>query len=112
MHTVHLALIGCRFESFPDLEYTVSGGIVGGLAYLLIYLMLITSFDAPARAIGAKAWRRLHKTGLYVVGFVFVATLLPEEGQPVFTADRLWFTALTAGAVFIRMTAWLALKKK
>lgn len=112
IHTVHLGLIACRFGSNPELEYSVSGGFVGGIAYLLLYLMLITSFDAPARAIGPQAWRRLHKTGLYVIGFVFVATLLPDPGQPILTTERLWFTVLTAGAVFIRMTAWLAAKEK
>lgn len=111
VHTVHLALIAWRFSAFPELEYAVSGGVVGGLAYALIYLMLLTSFDGPARAIGPAAWRRLHKTGLYVVGFVFVATLLPEPGAPFLTFERAWFVVLTAGAIVIRLTAWLAKRR-
>ena len=110
-HIVHLALIACRFTAFPELEYPVSSGIVGGTAYLLILLMLITSFDGPTRAIGSKAWRVLHKTGLYFVGFVFITTLLPDEGDPFFTFERAWFVVLTVIALVIRMTAWFAQRK-
>lgn len=74
--------------------------------------MLLTSFDTPARMIGAKYWRQLHKTGLYFVGFVFVATLLPEPGDPVYTMERAWFTILAGGAIVIRLTAWLATRQK
>lgn len=108
MHTVHLGLIAYRYSTVPGLQYEFSSGIFGGTAYALIYLMLITSFDAPARAIGPKNWRRLHKTGLYFVGLIFVATLLPEPGQPFFTVERAWFLLLTAGAVFVRLTAFFA----
>lgn len=110
-HIVHLALIACRYTAFPELEYPVSSGIVGGTAYLLILLMLITSFDGPTRAIGPKAWRVLHKTGLYFVGFVFVTTLLPDPGDPLFTFERAWFVVLTVIALVIRMTAWFARRK-
>ncbi len=108
MHTVHLGLIAYRYGTVPGLQYEVSNGIFGGTAYALIYLMLITSFDAPARAIGPKNWRRLHKTGLYFIGLIFVATLLPEPGQPLFTMERAWFFLLTAGALFVRLTAYFA----
>jgi hypothetical protein len=110
-HTVHLALIACRYASFPALEYPLSRAAVGGLTYTLIYLMLLTSFDGPARVLGPRAWRILHKTGLYVIGFVFVSTLLPQTGEPLLTLDRAWFLTLTSGAIIIRLTAWLARRK-
>ena len=108
MHSVHLALIACRFSSVPDLEYPASSGVIGGAAYLLMYLMLITSFNAPAKAIGPKAWKILHKTGLYFIFAIFVSTLLPEAGEPIYTWERAWFVALTALAVFFRLTAFFA----
>lgn len=104
--SVHLALIACRFNTIPNLEFDVLNGVFGGTAYALMYLMLITSFDAPARAIGPKAWRILHKTGLYFLGLIFVATLLPDPGDEMFTVARIWFFALTKGAVLIRLTAF------
>ena len=71
-HTVHLVLIviyvfgvGVPFQTL----------FIGGVAYAFLYLMLITSFDAPAAAIGPLAWRRLHKAGLYWIGATFTFTL-------------------------------------
>lgn len=71
-HTVHLVLIiNFVFGTGIPLQTLV----IGGVAYSLLYLMLITSFDTPAAAIGPVAWRRLHKTGLYWIGGTFVFTL-------------------------------------
>lgn len=111
VHTVHLGLIVTRHDPQALLERPLIGTAVGATAYLLMYMMLLTSFDAPARRIGTKNWRRLHKTGLYFVGFVFLATLLPEPGQPFFTFDRAWLYVLTGAAVFVRLTAWFATRR-
>lgn len=112
MHTVHLGLIAMRFSELPLFERPLIGTIFGATAYTLMYLMLLTSFDAPARAIGPKNWKRLHKTGLYFIGFVFIATLLPEPGQPVYTLERAWLVILTGSAAVIRLTAWFAARKR
>ncbi|MDH3748066.1 MAG: hypothetical protein OER97_07635 [Gammaproteobacteria bacterium] len=112
MHTVHLGLIAYRFNTIPGLDYEPSNSIVGGTAYALLYLMLITSFDAPARALGPKSWKRLHKIGLYYIGLIFVSTLLPDPGDEIFTLERAWFVLLTASAIFIRLTAYFARRKK
>jgi DMSO/TMAO reductase YedYZ heme-binding membrane subunit len=108
--TVHLGLIAYRFATVPGLEYPLASAIVGGTAYALTYAMLVTSFDGPARAIGPKAWRALHKTGLYYIGAVFLVTLLPEPGQPLVSVERLWFVVLTSAAIIIRLTAYFAMK--
>ena len=112
VHTVHLGLIFTRHDVESLLERPLVGTAVGATAYLLMYLMLLTSFDAPARRIGPRNWRRLHKTGLYFIGFVFFATLLPEPGQPVYTFDRAWLFTLTGIAVVIRLTAWFAARAR
>ena len=71
-HSVHLLLI---------IRYVFGSGIplqtllIGAVAYTFLYAMLITSFDAPAAAIGPVAWRRLHKAGLYWIGGTFAYTL-------------------------------------
>lgn len=108
--SVHLGLIALRFSTIPGLEYPLSSALVGGTAYALCYLMLVTSFDGPARALGPGNWRRLHRTGLYFIGAIFLFTLLPEPGQPILTAGRLWFVVLTAGALIIRLTAFFAVR--
>lgn len=108
--TVHLGLIVYRFSTVPGLEYPLTSAIVGGTAYALTYAMLVTSFDGPARAIGPRAWRSLHKTGLYYIGAIFLVTLLPEPGQPILAVERLWFVVLTSAAIVIRLTAYFAMK--
>ena len=112
MHSVHLGLIAYRYGTIPGLEYPITDALVGGTAYALMYLMLITSFDAPARALGPTNWRRLHKTGLYFVGLIFLSTLLPDPGEDIYTLERAWFVILTGGAIFLRLTAYFAKRAK
>ena len=112
VHTVHLGLILTRHDLDSLLGRPLIGTAVGATAYLLMYLMLLTSFDAPARRLGPKNWRRLHKTGLYFIGFVFLATLLSEPGQAVYTFDRAWLYTLTGAAIVIRLAAWLAARRR
>ena len=112
VHTVHLGLIFTRLDVASLLDRPLIGTAVGATAYLLMYLMLLTSFNAPASRIGPRNWRRLHKTGLYFIGFVFFATLLPEPGQPVYTFERAWLYTLTGLAVVIRLTAWFAIRRR
>lgn len=112
MHTVHLGLIFTLHDMASLLERPIIGTLFGATAYALMYLMLLTSFNAPARALGPTKWRRLHKTGLYFIGFVFIATLLPEPGEPVYIMERAWLTILTGGALVIRLTAWFASRRK
>ena len=71
VHTVHLLLIFLRTSLVPEFEFAPKD-YVGGVVYFLILLMLITSFDLPARTIGPKAWKILHKTGLYVITVSFI----------------------------------------
>lgn len=105
--TVHLAIIGWRFifvlGEWPGWVELLAGGI----AYTLLYLMAITTFPAPARALGWRNWGRLHKTGLYWIGGIFAASLIPDvvamPTEPVYLATAI----LIIGAVAIRASAFL-----
>ena len=108
IHFVHMALIVYRATYSPEFEFELPAQIIGSLIYVLMLGMVITSFEQPARTIGPRNWRRLHKTGLYALGVAFLSTLLPEERAELLDIDRLWFVVLTAGAVFIRLTAYFA----
>lgn len=112
IHMVHMALIVYRATHSPQFEYEFPGQLIGSFVYLLMLLMVVTSFDGPARAIGPLNWRRLHKTGLYALGIAFLSTLLPETRDELFAADRWWFIILTAGAIFIRLTAYFASRRR
>ncbi|MCC6995925.1 MAG: ferric reductase-like transmembrane domain-containing protein [Deltaproteobacteria bacterium] len=48
-------------------------GTVGGLTtYLLMMLMVVTSFDGPTRWLGRKRWRILHSAGMYMLALTFL----------------------------------------
>lgn len=102
--TVHLGLIAYRFSSQPQLEFDSTGSIPGMLVYSVFYLMLITSFDGPTRAIGRRNWKILHWIGLLAAAAAFAApSSLDDFGKPDYLAVALPFAAV----LLIRVTAWL-----
>ena len=105
IHTAHLGLILYRDNAVPEFEFSVRQNLPGGLTYLFIYLMLITSFDRPARAIGRTNWKVLHKFGLFWVFLAFLPTLIPESREQLFGAQGV-LIFLAAGAVVVRVTAF------
>jgi len=108
--TMHLALISWLLLYVVDAGRTLTSLTPGIVTYMLVTLMLVTSFDAPARALGSKNWRRLHKTGLYWIGTVFAVTLVPDVID--YPADPVYLTigALMILAVIIRVTAFVKRK--
>jgi DMSO/TMAO reductase YedYZ heme-binding membrane subunit len=76
-HAIHLAAI----VAFARLDPTGFHGatnpgtlVSGGLAYLFIAAMSVTSFDAAVAWMGAARWKRLHLIGLYYIWISFVIT--------------------------------------
>jgi len=111
IHTVHMTLIFYRAQQVPDFEFSLASNLPGMITYVLIYLMLITSFSGPAKAIGPKAWRILHKTGLFLITAVFAQTQLPKSMDDF--ADVNWgLVGLLAFALLVRATAFLGKRKK
>jgi DMSO/TMAO reductase YedYZ heme-binding membrane subunit len=101
--TTHLALIAMRFGSQPELTYPLGNLIVGAGAYSIFYLMLITSFDGPTRALGRKRWKILHNTGLIWGGIIFG---LPRSVADLSDPDYLKLGIPFLIAVVIRLIAW------
>ncbi len=79
----------------------------GTVVYALIYLMLITSFNKPAAALGPGRWKILHKTGLYVIGIALAqeqfTRMLTGVGEPA----NYVLAALVLVAIGVRIAAWL-----
>jgi len=105
-HTVHLLGILLLLSLKPH-EFSNPEGLVtmigGGLAFVFLYAMTLTSFDRTAAWIGAKPWRVLHKTGMYYFwGIFFLDYMGMTFGSLVF----LPFTTLILSAVAIRIIAW------
>ena len=99
--TSHLGLIVLRFTSQPEPDFMF--GIGGAAVYAVFYLMLITSFDAPRKAISPKAWKFLHRTGLVLAAFIFG---LPHSFEDLSDPDYLKYGIPFAIALLIRITAW------
>lgn len=81
---------------------------IAGLAYVLIAAMLVTSFETPARWLGHQRWKILHKTGLFYVMFVFIATFLPKAANDPITYAP--FVTLLLSAVILRIVAFMRRK--
>ena len=67
-HTVHLFAIVALVEIAYGGDYFQLGDIAGGsVIYLFIFAMAATSNDASVKLLGAKNWKKLHKTGSYLI---------------------------------------------
>ncbi len=109
---MHLALIIWFFASISNSGPPIAVLFVGGAGYVLLYMMLITSINGPAAAIGSVGWRRLHKTGLYWIGAVFAVTYVPKFLAQSDNPAYLISTLLIISAVGIRVVVFLRHSKQ
>ncbi|MEZ0220961.1 ferric reductase-like transmembrane domain-containing protein [Tardiphaga sp. 1201_B9_N1_1] len=76
-HAIHAVAIVC-FAVMAPADYaaatTPASYIFGGIGYAFIIAMAATSFDRSAAAIGPRAWRILHTTGIYYLWFQFMVS--------------------------------------
>lgn len=107
VHITHFGLLLVKQQVVQEFQLLVLPNAFGAFIYLVILAMLITSWNAPARAIGARAWQVLHKTGLYVLFVAFAQAVLPYPGEP-WESINWGFIVLIGLAVVIRLTAFLA----
>jgi len=102
-HTVHLGalLIAILVFEHGTKPATVIGG---GIGYLFVFAMAVTSNDASVRRLGPRRWRLLHATGGYVIAGIFAFSYLgrvptnPALGVPMLTLIGL--------AATLRVFAW------
>ncbi len=108
-HYLHLAALTSFFVAAGEAPDTVTI-VLGGLAFLLIALMALTSNDRSMRVLGPRAWRALHLAGAYYVWLVFMNSYLgralgeaPPEPRVIFVIT----VALGFAAAALRAAAWL-----
>jgi DMSO/TMAO reductase YedYZ heme-binding membrane subunit len=70
-HTIHLAAIFALAAA--GIRYEAATLAIGGVGYVFIGLLALTSNDASVARLGPD-WRRLHTIGVYYLWFVFAAT--------------------------------------
>jgi methionine sulfoxide reductase heme-binding subunit len=107
LHAIAIAmlalLLGDAFEA------GLATPVGGGLAYLLVAAMALTSFDRTARWLGPHRWGLLHRAGLHWLWFVFA---LNWTGAAVATSlAYLPFAALTWGAAGLRFAVLRARRR-
>ena len=111
-HTFHLAAIMALVEVAFDGNYAELGDLTGGaVVYTFIYLMALTSNDASVRLLGARQWKWLHKTGVYLVWVALTASYiggLVESG-----AFYYWLYApLAVGLLLVRIAAYWSRRRQ
>ena len=104
-HTVHGVLIYRYAQQFPELFWagrTVTSSLPGSIGYLFLLMLTLTSFKAPMRLLGGRAWKALHSTGMWVLAGVFCLSFynrIPMGG---------WYPlafALMFAAIALKLTA-------
>lgn len=100
-HLLHLIAIVVLFMRWDASTSAVTVAL-GGLGYVFILLMAITSNDASVRWLGARRWSLLHTTGSYLLWIIFANAYVPRGlTQPAYAPLGL----LVVGALVLRILA-------
>jgi methionine sulfoxide reductase heme-binding subunit len=78
-HLLHAAALIVYVKTAPEAFWvgrTPATNIPGSIGYVMILLLTITSFKAPARLIGPINWKRLHRTGVWLIAIIFAGSFL------------------------------------
>lgn len=102
-HGVHfLAVLAVLLG--PGYEANIATLIGGGVGYVFVAAMALSSNAAAVRALGLGRWKLLHATGGYVLAFIFAFTYYGSLGiKPLAAAPAL---ALIGAAALLRAAAW------
>ncbi len=76
-HFIHALAIIALWKTDPGVFWVLTNPksiVTGGTAYLFIALLAATSFDRMVKAMGPKAWARLHWWGVWIVALSFIFT--------------------------------------
>lgn len=104
-HFIHALAIIALWQTDPGVFWVLTNPkslVTGGTAYLFIALLAATSFDRMVKALGPKAWGRLHWWGVWIVALSFIFTngkRIPVSG---------WYAlpvALVVAVIVLRMIA-------
>ncbi len=102
-HGVHfLALLAVLLG--PGYNAEIATLVGGGVGYVFVAALALTSNDPAVRALGPARWKLLHATGGYILAFIFTFTYYGSLGtKPLAAAPAL---ALIGVAALLRAAAW------
>ncbi|MFA6112742.1 MAG: hypothetical protein WC729_02090 [Sphingomonas sp.] len=108
-HTVHLVALLTAIFVFDHGTKMVTV-IGGGIGYLFVFAMAITSNDASVRRLGPRRWRLLHATGGYVIAGIFAFSYLGRvPANPALGVPMLSLIGLVA---LLRVLAWARRRRR
>jgi DMSO/TMAO reductase YedYZ heme-binding membrane subunit len=103
-HAVHLVALVSAIVLFGD-EASLVSIVGGGLGYVFVAAMALTSNDAAVRAMGPPNWRLLHTVGSYLIAGIFAFSYFGRlEDKPVLAVTALSLLAMTAA---LKAAAWI-----
>lgn len=104
-HAIHAVAIA-GFAVMDPVGYaaatTTASYIFGGIGYAFIIALAATSFDRTAAAIGPRAWRILHTTGIYYLWFQFMVSFGMRIPQ---MPNYAWFLTPLLAVMALRIAA-------
>lgn len=109
IHTLHLATIVIVRQRFGTIPFPWLTIIFGGLAFLFLWSMALTSSDKAVRVLGPPRWRRLHKTGMYYIWLLFLLSYAKRAQASAFYTG---LTLLLLAALTLRISAFLQSRKQ
>ncbi|WP_158005753.1 ferric reductase-like transmembrane domain-containing protein [Tardiphaga robiniae] len=111
-HAIHAVAIIC-FAVMTPTDYaaatTPASYIFGGIGYAFIIAMAATSFNRSAAAIGPRAWRILHTTGIYYLWFQFMVSFGMRIPQ---MPNYVWFVMPLLTVMALRITAAIVQRRR
>lgn len=102
-HTVHLVALVQAISLDPK-PRTMASLVPGGLAYVFILAMALTSNTAAMRAMG-RNWKSLHTVGIHVIWLIFTLAYAKRIPVPETRAIGVTMTTLALAALLVRVLA-------
>jgi DMSO/TMAO reductase YedYZ heme-binding membrane subunit len=100
IHALVIAALERRTNFIAGYDPTTLVG--GGLGLVATALLAATSNDAAVRQLGARAWHRLHKVGVYYIWIIFVFTYM---GPALASPYHALMTLALVAALVLRLAA-------
>jgi sulfoxide reductase heme-binding subunit YedZ len=104
-HFTHLAAIAALRRVAPEelaADANAITWIFGGLAYVFIAAMTLTSFDRTAQMLGPRAWSLLHTAGSYYIWLIFANSYIARAVQ---MPEYVPIAILVVSALVLRIAA-------
>lgn len=104
-HALHLAGILVLATRWPDSFWPKTSDVTifgGGLGYVFVAAMTLTSSDAAVRRLGMRRWKLLHRAGIWVLFGIFALSYGPAG---LFRPGYIPASLAVLGALGLRIAA-------